>query len=227
MMRAVVLACMATVVLAKPTWAGSATDDLAVGVNAGTLGAGLSVTKALVPGRLNAELDLNAPLQPSYSFNSGGTHYTGTLRLLGIGGLTNYFPWSNLFHLSAGLFYDDNKVSTQARPSNGTYRLDGQSFTTQQLTSLSGSIAFSRIAPYVGLGLGNTTASAGWHLNGNVGVLYQRAQVDLTATTPYATGSAPYNALFAALDAQRRLVGTDAGHLQWYPVVTLGIQYRF
>jgi hypothetical protein len=207
--------------------ASPAAEGLAVGVDAGTLGAGVSLSKALEPQMLSVELDLNAPLQRSYSLNNGGTHYSGTLRVQGLGLLAHYSPWSNLFHFSAGVFYDNNHVSMTAQPTDGSYTLDGQSFTSSQLTSLRGEIRLDPVAPYLGIGLGDGTASPGWHLTANAGLLYQGVRADLTGTTPYATGSAAYNALFAAMEAQRRIISSDVGDLKWYPALTLGLHYSF
>jgi hypothetical protein len=207
--------------------AAPAAEGLAVGVDAGTLGAGVSLSKALDPKVLNLELDLNAPLQRSYSLNNDGTHYSGNLRVQGIGLLAHYSPWANLFHFSAGVFYDNNHVGMTAQPTDGAYTLDGQSFTTAQLSSLRGEIRLDPVAPYLGIGLGDSTASPGWHVTANAGLLYQGVRVDLTGNTPYATGSPAYNNLFAAMDAQRRMISSDADDLKWYPALTLGLQYRF
>jgi hypothetical protein len=224
--RSVVL-CIAAGLLAGWCTASTAAEGLAVGVDAGTLGAGVSISKALEPKVLSVELDLNAPLQRSYSLNNGGTHYSGTLRVQGIGLLAHYSPWSNLFHFSAGVFYDNNHVSMTAQPSDGSYTLDGQSFPTSQVSSLRGAIRLDPVAPYLGIGLGDSTASPGWHLTANAGLLYQGVRVDLTGSTPYATGSTAYNNLFAAMDAQRRMISSDVSDLKWYPAVTLGLHYCF
>jgi len=214
-------------VLAGRGMASVAAEGLAVGLDAGTLGAGVSLSKALEPNMLSVELDLNAPLQRSYSLNNGGTHYSGALRVQGIGLLAHYSPWSNLFHFSAGVFYDNNHVSMTAQPTDGSYLLDGQSFTSSQLSSLRGEIRLDPVAPYLGIGLGDSTGSPGWHLSANAGLLYQGTRVDLSGSTPYATGSAAYNTLFAAMDAQRQRISSDVSDLKWYPALTLGLHYCF
>ena len=220
-------------------WSSSASADdsdgsslgLGAGIGAGTLGAGVVIVKSIVPHRLEAEIDLNAPIRVPYTTNVSGTHYSGKLRAEASGALLNFFPSARyLFHLSAGAYYNDNQVDLAARfASGGTFTLNGQQYTRSELTSLSDRVSFRRFAPYLGLGWGDGAASPGLHFNANAGVLYQgSARVDLIGTTPYLTGSQQYDALFARLDAQRNTIGDDLNqHLRWYPVLTLELLYCF
>jgi hypothetical protein len=208
----------------------SEAPGLGAGISAGNLGAGVTIVKSLVSHRLTAELDLNAPLRLSYTTDVSGTHYSGKLRTEAPGVLLNFFPSSvHLFHVTAGAYYDDNQVDLGAQFAPGAFTLNGQRYSSSQLTSLSDRVGFQRVAPYLGLGWGDGTASPGLHFNANAGVLYQgSARVDLIGTTPYLTGSPQYDALFASLDGQRSLIGSDLDqHLKWYPVLTLQLLYCF
>jgi hypothetical protein len=217
-------------------WAASAfpadvgIGGLGVGVDAGTLGAGLTLVKSIVPHRLSAEIDLNAPIKVNYDTNVSGTRYDGKLRMQGTGALLNFFPsQSSLFHLSGGVYINQNKVDLDAKFSASGFAFNGQQYTSSELTSLGDRITFRKAAPYLGVGWGDGSAAPGWHFNANAGVLYQgSAKVDLIGTTPYLTGSAQYNALFSSLDAQRTTVADDLnGHFRWYPVLTLALLYGF
>jgi hypothetical protein len=214
------------------SWSAASADGtgLGAGIDVGTLGAGLTVVKSVIPHRLTAEIDLNAPLRVSYTTDVSGTHYSGKLRMAASGALLNLFPsTSHLFHVSAGAFYNSNRVDLGAQFAPGAFTLDGQRYTSSELTSLGDRITFRRFAPYLGLGWGDGSASPGLHFNANAGVLYQgSARVDLIGTTPYLTGSPQYDALFARLDAQRRTIGDDLNqHLKWYPVLMVGLLYCF
>ncbi len=205
-------------------------SGLAVGIDGGTLGAGLTLVKSMVPHRLTAEVDLNAPIDINYDTTISGTRYDGKLRMQGFGALLNVFPsTSHLFHISGGVYYNRNRVNLAAQIAPPGFTLDGHLYPSSELTSLSDSVSFKKTAPYLGLGWGDGTSSAGWHFNANAGVLYQgSAQVDLIGTTPYLTGSPQYNALFSSLDAQRRTIADELNnHLRWYPVLTLGLLYSF
>ncbi len=214
----------------SPTWAESDFIGIGLGIDAGTLGAGVTLVKSIVPHTLTGELDLNAPLEFNYHTTISGTRYDGKLHMQGLGALLNYFPSArHLFHLSAGVYYDRNRVDLGAQFPAGGFTLDGQLYSSSELTSLSDRIKFNQSAPYVGLGWGDGSARIGWHVNANAGVLYQGAtRVDLIGRTPYITGSAQYNALFTSLDGQRRIIGDELNaHLRWYPVLALGLLYCF
>lgn len=227
MKRFLLAAAAAACVCAAPAWGASSTSGLAVGARVGTLGAGLSVTKAIEPGRLSVELDLNA-LTRSHSYSNNGVNYNGSLRLQSAGAVANYFPWASAFHISAGLFYDHNRFDLNGQPSSGSFTLGGQTYTSAQLSSLSGQVKFNPVAPYLGIGWGDVTASPGWHLSANLGVLYQGSPtVNLVGNTTYAQGSAQYNALSSNIAVERQQIQNDLSSLRWYPVVSLGLRYRF
>jgi hypothetical protein len=214
----------------SPSAADSNDSGFGLGIGAGTLGAGVSIVKSIVSHRLTAELDLNAPLRLSYTTDASGTHYSGKLRTEAPGVLLNFFPSDvHLFHVSAGAYYDDNRVDLGAQFAPGAFTLNGRHYTSSELTSLSDRVTFRRVAPYLGLGWGDGTASTGWHFNANAGVLYQgSARVDLIGTTPYLTGSPQYDALFASLDGQRSAIGDALDqHLKWYPVLSVQLLYCF
>jgi hypothetical protein len=227
--------CLGAACLLLLSWSASAAADvdglgLGAGIDAGTLGAGLTVVKSIIPHRLSAEIDLNAPIPVSYTTDVSGTHYSGKLRMAASGAFLNFFPSaSHLFHLSAGAYYNYNHVNLGAQFAPGAFTLDGQRYTTSELTSLSDRVTFRHFAPYLGLGWGDGSASPGLHFIANAGVLYQgSSRVDLIGTTPYLTGSPQYNALFDRLDAQRGVIGNDLDkHLKWYPALLVGLVYGF
>jgi len=219
------LVCTATTV-----YADSGVGGLGVGVDAGTLGAGVTLVKSIVPHRLSAEIDLNAPIKVSYDTSVSGTRYDGKLRMQGNGALLNFFPSeSSLFHVSGGAYFNQNKVDLNGQFSAGGFTLNGRQYSSSELTSLGDDITFRKSAPYLGVGWGDGSAGPGWHFNANAGVLYQgSAKVDVIGTTPYLTGSPQYNALFSSLDAQRSIIAEDLNqHLRWYPVITIGLLYGF
>jgi hypothetical protein len=201
-----------------------------VGVDAGTLGAGLALVKSIVPHRLSAEIDLNAPIKINYDTDVGGARYDGKLRMQGIGALLNFFPsQSSLIHLSGGVYVNQNKVDLDGQFGPSGFSFNGREYSSSELTSLGDSITFRKAAPYLGFGWGDGSRGPGWHFNANAGVLYQgSAKVNLIGTTPYLTGSPQYNALFSSLDAQRTTVADDLNrHFKWYPAVAIGLLYGF
>lgn len=227
MNRSVLAAAAAACICAAPAWGASFSNGLAIGLSAGTLGAGVTLTKAIEPGRLSVELDLNA-LTLSHSYSNNGVNYKGSLRLQSAGVVANYFPWVSAFHLSAGLFYDNNRFDLYGQPSNGSFTLNGQTYTSAELSSLSGQVKFNPVAPYLGVGWADASVRSGWHLIANLGVLYQgRPKVSLVGYTSYPQASTQYSALQSAIDVQRQQIQSDLSNLRWYPVASIGAQYRF
>jgi hypothetical protein len=227
-----VLACCAllccSLVFTAQARAEASDNGLAIGASAGTLGAGVSIATALVPRTLTLEADLNAPLSHSSNYDSDGLHFHGTVHVQALGAMANLFPTPTRFHLSAGLFYNDNRIEATAQAIDGSYTINGQTYTNAQLNSLSGRVRFQRASPYLGLGWGDATRTAGLHFIANAGVLYQGdARVDVYARTSYPPGSPQYNALYENIDAQRATIKDDLSRIRWYPVAVLGLLYRF
>lgn len=227
MNRSVFAAAAAAFVCAAPAWGAPFTNGLAVGLSAGTLGAGVTVIQAIEPGRLSVELDLNVLTLP-HSYSNDGVNYNGSLHLQSAGVVANYFPWTSAFHLSAGLFYDNNRLNLNGQPTSGSFTLNGQTYSTAELSSLSGQVKFNTVAPYLGVGWGDATSHAGWHLIAHLGVLYQgRPKVSLAGDTIYPQGSQQYSALYSNIDAQRQQIQNNLSSLRWYPVASISMQYRF
>jgi hypothetical protein len=113
------------------SWSAASADadisGLGAGIDVGTLGAGLTAVKSIIPHRLTAEIDLNAPLRVSYTTDVSGTHYSGKLRMAASGALLNLFPSTlHLFHVSAGAYFNDNRVNLGAQFAPGTFTLNGE-----------------------------------------------------------------------------------------------------
>jgi hypothetical protein len=208
---------------------GRATADtaipLAVGGSLSTLGPGLSVTAGIEPNFLTAELDASL-IAYSHSISTDGVTYSGTNHLVSVGLLVNVYPFGNPFHVSAGAYYLDQHQPIDLHLEGGDYRINGQTYTPAELTSLTGRVEYSHGAPYLGIGWGNPAISRGWHLSGRLGVLYQgKPHVDFVGvTTLY---GAQRDALYNNLDIQRRGLQSHLASLPIYPVVGISVDYRF
>lgn len=154
--------CAALICATAPVWADSDFSGTGVGIDAGTLGAGVILVKSIVPHTLTAELDLNAPIKFNYDTTVSGTRYDGKLRMQGLGALLNFYPSTqHLFHLSAGVYYDHNQVDLGALFPAGGFTLNGQHYNSSQLTSLSDRITFNKRRTSVSAGVTVPPAPAG------------------------------------------------------------------
>jgi hypothetical protein len=198
---------------------------ISIGGSISTLGPGVSLTAAIQPKFLTAELDA-AVIAYSHSISSDGATYSGTNHLVSVGLLGNVYPFGGAFHASAGVYYLDQHLPIDLHLQGGDYRINGQSYTSAELTSLTGRVEYSHGAPYVGIGWGNPTITPGWHLSGRLGVLYEgKPRVDFVGVTTL-TG-AQRDALYSNLDTQRRGLQNDLSSLPLYPVVGISVDYRF
>lgn len=197
----------------------------AIGGSIGTLGPGLSLTAALDPNFLTAEVDA-AFIAYSHTVSSDGVSYRGTDRLLSVGLLGNVYPFGGTFHVTAGAFYLDRHRPLDLRLQGADYRINGQYYTPAELTSFTGRVEYVHEAPYLGIGWGNPTISPGWHFSARLGVLYEgKPRVDFVGVTTLA--GAQRDALYDNLDTQRRKLQSDLSSVPLYPVAGISVDYRF
>jgi hypothetical protein len=225
------LAALALAVLAAVLAGGAAQAQLALAVKAGTLGAGLEVTGGLNP-HFNLRLGLNR-----YDYSSqrkeSGIDYDAKAQLRNSTLLVDWYPLWRGFHLTGGLVRNDNVVDGRSRtPGSGVYVLGGVPVPASQVGTLRAGVDFDPQVPYAGLGWGNpinTDGRLSFYLD--LGVVFQgKPRVGLAAEIP---AGSPLNnpvarqALEVLLQAEARDIEDDLKSYDKYPVVALGLAYRF
>lgn len=210
------MAAMAMLALAGSADAGG----FALGLKASTLGVGVEAVTGLTP-HLNLRGVING-----YNYSKTATHsnvsYNGKLKLFSAGLLVDYLPSTNSnFRLTVGGLYDDNRLDLTGKPTGGSYTINGHTYTSAQVGSLTGSVRFNRFAPYVGIGYGNAIKDTGLSFSFDLGAMYQGSP----KTTLTATGAAA--GLVTDVAAQQVTLKNDLKNYKWWPVVGLGIDYSF
>jgi hypothetical protein len=217
----------AAVVLLASLWASSAAaEGFAIGVTGGTPGLGPEIVKSLGP-KVNLRLGANLFGDYSYSSEKSGVPYDLELELRSGLGVLDFHPTGGGFHLSAGALYNKSTVDGIAQPS-GTYTVGGVSYTGAEVGTLRLSARFERkLVPYVGLGFGNAVGDGKrLRLSLDVGVAFQGApRVDLTTTGPISS-DAEFQVDLAREKAELEDELRDPRY-KYYPVVALGLAYRF
>ena len=203
---------------AAPSLAASA-DDVGVNLKAGTLGAGIELSKSLSD-KFSVNLGFN-----SYNYKTtdttNGIDYDFKYELQSAGLLGNYHPFAGAFRFTGGVLYNNNELKLTGKPSAGsTYTINGVTYTAAQVGTLTGKLTFNKTAPYLGLGWGNRPGSK-FGLSADLGVLYQGSP-KLTLT---ATGAAA--GLSSDLEQERKKAESDLADFKWYPVLSLGLYFRF
>jgi hypothetical protein len=216
--------------LAAPASSAAATPDLAVALRAGTPGLGLDLDLGLSP-MFGVRVGYSA-FNIDHSIDTSDVDYSGKLKLSMGTALLDWYPFEGVFHLTAGVAANGTKLDVVGRPSAGTYTINGNTYTSSQIGSLTGQLKFGNsVAPYVGFGFGNPTGSDGHiHFLLDIGAIYGGTPgVSLTAECGPAAPSGTPVCTQAQTDVvtEQQKLRDKADFLQWYPVLSLGVAVRF
>ncbi len=194
-------------------------QDYAASLKVGTLGINLEGVRSFGE-------DFNARVGFAffnYNYDGGGGdedfEYSAGLKLFSISMLADYFPFGNTFRLTGGVLINLNTFDVDLVPTE-TYTVGGDEYTPDKLGKLTAKIDFNKLSPYIGIGIGNPTAGdSGLKFALDIGTVYQGApKVDLSATGLIEPSAAP--------DQQEQLQD-NVSWFKWFPVVSLGITYKF
>lgn len=152
--------------------------------------------------------------------------YDARLRLLSGQVLFDLHPGGRGFRVSAGVLINGNEL-TAVSSEDAVYTINGRQYPVGLVGRLRGRVETEPIAPYLGVGWGNAVAPGSrWRLALDVGAFYQgEPKVSLTAspTIPILVPARFYE----DLEEERREIEEDASGYTVYPVVAIGLSYRF
>jgi len=207
------------------TSAAKATPEFGVGANIGTQGMGAEIATPIYKDSLNVRAGLYGANYSVSNRTSGDVNYSYSLKLFNAGAFADYFPFAGSFRLSAGLVYNGNKFDVSGNATQGSYTLNGHTYTAAQVGNLNGSVQYNAIAPYLGIGGGNTASSkSGFKFVWDVGVLFTGSpSVDLSASCSGA-GAASCQSDVAA---EKQKLNNDVHKINFWPVLKLGVAYAF
>ncbi|MBU0549730.1 MAG: hypothetical protein KKH80_01080 [Candidatus Omnitrophica bacterium] len=194
----------------------------ALGIKAGTLGAGIEGIMRL-NSNFNAKLGVNA-FQYDYSGTEDGIEYDFDLELFSVSALLDWHPFKNSFRITSGALYNQNSLDMNAKTAS-SYTIGSATYTAAQVGSLTGELDFDEVNPYLGIGWGNAVGkNKQWSFSFDIGVVYQGSpKVDLSAN-----GTLSGNAAFQAnLDREEQNLEDELEDYQFYPVISLGVCYSF
>lgn len=201
----------------------------AVDVRAGTTGLGADLDVPILP---------NLGLRVGYSgfvyhhdINQTEIDYAGRLHFSEASGLLDWYVLGGSFHLTAGVYGGNTSVDVNGRPRDGTYTINGTTYNAAQVGSLSGQLKFGNsVKPYVGLGLGNPFRGGPLTFSVDLGAIYGGTpSVSLTADCGVAAppGTAACTRVQHSLAAEQAQLASDFTVAKWYPVLNLGLSWRF
>jgi len=196
--------------------------DLGVAVRVGTVGLGVEVSKWLT-GHLGARFGANLFTKNFNDRELSGNHYDAQIKVHAIMALADiYLSKRGAFHFTAGLSTNPARVTATGTPNAGSFEINGHTYTSSQVGVLSGEAKFKKVAPYVGLGFGTAARGGRLAFVFDLGVALGKPRMLLTAT-----GAASNAQLQSDLNAEIADAQEDANKLPGYPVISLGLMYRF
>jgi hypothetical protein len=206
--------------------------QVAIAAKAGSLGLGLELTVKVSP-EVNARFGGNAFDYTDDHREVSGIEYDATARLRTATALLDWHPGGHGFRLTGGVVYNDTRIEgTSLPPASGAYDIGGVPVPVALVGTLSAKIDFNPSVPYVGLGWGNAVApgrKVGFYVD--AGAMFQgRGRATLTPNIP---AGSPLNnptaraALDILLQREESEIEKDVANYTVYPVVSLGVSYRF
>lgn len=222
MKKLIVAAALCSVV------ASAGARDIGVAIHSGSAGLGLHLSTQLME-KLNVRGGFNY-FSYSMSLEASKVKYDATLKLQTIDLLLDYHPFDGAFRLTAGGIYNSNGFDVTAQSTDGTnYQFDGKTFNASQAGSVKGKIKFNSIAPYLGIGWGNAVDKGKkWGFVADVGLILQGSP-DASLTNEGCTLQAPMSCedLRQSLAKESANLNKEVEGFQYYPVVRLGLSYKF
>jgi hypothetical protein len=175
---------------------------------------------------LGAHIDFNA-INLSHNFSFGGNRYQDDIRLRQGGIYADIFPLCGSgFRTTAGVRFSDDELSGTSVPTNGTYTFAGR-----KLLALPGMYAVAKaryptVMPYFGIGYGHRPASKGFGFIADIGVAYGIPKSSYTLSPQLAAKVGPVNSHLIATNGLQELQ-REMSRYRWYPVIQIGVSYRF
>jgi hypothetical protein len=197
--------------------------DVGLTVKTGTLGVGADLTFPLITD-LNLRVGGNY-FQYDYSATNSKIKYDAKLNLGSGLAVLDWHPFSGSFRLSGGVLANGNKVDLTGKLTGGTYTINGNTYTAAQVDTLTGRVSFNGAAPYLGIGWGNAIDKRGhWSVAVDLGAAYQGKPKLTYTTNGTATGTPTFQ---SDLNVERNKVQHALNFFTVYPVISLGISYKF
>jgi hypothetical protein len=209
-------------------------DDViqSAGVSLGTIGAELEYSRIIQP-EYNLALRVSiGGMSWDGDYDDTDTHYDTNVDLFNVGATLEYHPVSNGFYIAAGAYYHNDDFTMDATPSGGYYEFNGNEYPANEVGSVAGEVyGLNKFAPYIGIGYDASLFGSGnWFFTFKAGAWYQDSpKVNLTAhdcaLDSFRAGTC--DDLRYDLDQEEQDINDDIKDYKWWPVLHIGVSYRF
>lgn len=201
-------------------------DHMGVAAKVGSAGAGVDF---IVPVNDKFKVRLG---YSGYNFSGSDTrqsvNYDYSAKIGGWNLLGDWHPTGGGFRLSGGLYSPNYDLSGNAKMAGGTVTVNGVTYNSTDLGSLSMSAKWNKVSPYIGIGYdGFNSTKAGFFFTADAGVIVTSGpKVKLTANCTSATASV-CTTIASDVAAEQTKVQNDLNSFKALPVVQIGVGYRF
>lgn len=199
--------------------------DIAIGAVGSTLGLGGELSYGL--GRYFAVRTGAYAYRYTADSEQGGITYDAELKLASAGVYLDWYPFAGAFRVAGGWLFNNNGLTATARPGeDGSYRLGDASFSAADVGKLTGEGRFRSSAPFLGVGWRfGARDGRGVALSFDAGVVFQgKLDMRLDSQGGALSNDPDFRAALAAEEAELQ---AEVDDFDLFPVVTLGLGYRF
>jgi len=190
---------------------------IAVGIKGGSLGAGVELSKSL-PYKFAIRGSFN---QLTYTLNDSipdkDMKYAMDINLSSWSVILDYHPWNGVFRLSGGIINNGNNFVSEIT-STKSYTAGGRTFTPEDQGTLTATIDWDPMAPYIGIGWGNSTEKGKFFgVNVDLGAMIQNSpKVKLEGTN-----------MMAAMESEGQKIEKHLEGAKAWIVASLGFSFHF
>jgi hypothetical protein len=165
----------------------------------------------------------------NYSFTESDIRYKAKVKP-SVGLLTlDVHPFAGYFRLSAGLGLNNTRADGTADSTSGTITINGTVYNTSEVGTVQGRVTFDRTSPYLGLGWGAAPkpGGTGLYFTSDLGVIFSKATGSVTGTCASSLPAPVCSQLQNDLNAEAQQFKQEVEKFKYYPVIAIGIGYRF
>jgi hypothetical protein len=205
----------------------AARADTALYLDLSTLGGGLGLGVELGP-TLTLRGGFNA-LSYDETIEETDVRYDADLDLQSGRLLLDWHPGGAPFRLVAGLLLNGNELGGRGVPTDGSFEINGNEYSADEIGSLDARLDFDTLAPYVGFGFGRAVPQDGrWAWSMDIGIAWQgSADVAVNAQCGAAVPASLCEQIQADVDAEVRELEQDLDDYELWPVLGVSLSYRF
>ena len=194
----------------------------AIAIGGGTLGYQVALSQSMSE-NLNLRIIHNTASQ-DFDGETDGVDYNYDFEFSSTSLLIDWHVFGGGFRLTTGALINDNEIHAQSDINGLTLEVGDTVFTSAEVGRLEGDISFDSYAPYLGFGWGRAIAD-GFSVVFDLGVVFQ-GQPEVSLQTVGGTLS-DNQLLLDEVEREEQELQEDADEFDLYPVVSLGLFYRF